>query len=66
MKEYLLSVGFWFYKDCGCRVPGQIYKNAAGLEVKIIPRRQEWELKRDGNKIDQGIFSNPEKINKYL
>lgn len=42
------------------------YKNQSGLEVKHLTKRGEFEVWRNGNRIDHGIDSNYEKINQYL
>lgn len=66
MKDFLISKGFWVYKTCGCSGGMTKYKNHAGLEVKHLTRRGEFEVWRNGNRIDNGIDTNYEKINNYL
>ena len=67
MKDYILNNGFWFYKDCGCRIPGTLYRNNTGLEIKITMRTGEWTISRDGTILERGILAHYiEKLKKYL
>jgi len=67
MIEYLLNNGFWFYRDCGCAIPGKIYKNHAGLEVKVTRQTEEFVISRNGQNLEHGITTHyTEKLKKYL
>ncbi len=73
MKELLQNKGFYMYHSCTCGGEyneGWRNDNIQGIEIKLIPGRDSFQIKQYGNIIEKGNSSSfqvsLEKINQTV